>query len=249
MQNSNVKGKLGKLYGIGAGPGDPGLITLKAKGILARVPIIFVPKKDNDSGSFAGSIIADLTGENHRVIELVFPMLTDNKRLSGYWQAAAEEILGYLQAGKDCAFVTLGDPLLYGSFIYVLKILSTKRHDLEIEVIPGISSISAASASALVPLAINDDRIAIVSGKCDDVFIRKALVDFDTIIFMKINRAFDWLLAMLEDLNMTANSVLIENCTADHQRIVTDLSCLKGQTLSYFSIVIVRKNECLKCIS
>jgi len=237
----NKSKKVGRFYGIGVGPGDPELITLKAKRILSGTPVIFVPKKGEESTSYARSIISGLIKPDQEVVELVFPMLRERDDLAPHWQKAVQSIRERLEKGQDCAFVNLGDPLLYGTFINVIDALRVGCPGLEIEVIPGISSISAAAARALVPLAIDDDRLAIISGRCSDSFIKDTLSNFDTVIFMKIYRVFDHLLAILEELNLVQNCVYIEKCTTGDERIATDISELKGQKLDYFSLLIVRK--------
>lgn len=232
---------LGRFYGIGVGPGDPELITLKASRILSQVPLIFVPKKGDESASYARSIIANLITDQQEVVELVFPMLTDREQLTYYWQQAADSIWQRLERGEDCAFVNLGDPLLYGTFIPVLEIMRQEHPELEIETIPGTSSINAAAARALVPLAIDDERIAIVSGKCDDSFIKETLRNFDTVIFMKMHTVFNRLLGILEELDLIKNCVYVEKCTTQDEKIITDISQLKGRKLDYFSLLIVRR--------
>ena len=241
MDTKNKSKKVGRFYGIGVGPGDSELITLKAKRILSGAPVIFVPKKGEESTSYARSIISGLIKPDQEVVELVFPMLRERDDLAPHWQKAVQSIRERLERGQDCAFVNLGDPLLYGTFINVIDALRAGCPGLEIEVIPGISSISAAAARALVPLAIDDDRLAIISGRCSDSFTRDTLSNFDTVIFMKIYRVFDHLLAILEELNLVQNCVYIERCTTEDEKIVTDISKLKGQKLDYFSLLIVRK--------
>jgi precorrin-2/cobalt-factor-2 C20-methyltransferase len=231
----------GTFYGIGVGPGDPELITLKAKRILAEVPVIFVPKKGEESTSYARSIIAGFIQPHQQVVELVFPMLKERERLAGHWELAVERIWEHLGQGLDCAFVNLGDPLLYGTFINIIEALRSKCPQMHIQVIPGVSSITAAAAGAIIPLAIDDDRLAIISGKCDDSFIRETLNKFDTVIFMKMYRVFDRVLAILEETQLIKNAVYVENCTTGKERIVTDLTRLKGEKLDYFSLLIVRK--------
>ena len=170
---SNEKSRIGRLYGVGIGPGDPELLTLRAYRILSQVPVIFVPLKDKKSSSYAGSIITDLVKKSRgKVVELVFPMLRDRERLVDYWHKAAESIWQYLKKGEDCAFANVGDPLLYGTFIHVFETLKKTHPEIEVEVIPGISSINAAAARTIVPLASNDEHIAIISGNCADKFIR-----------------------------------------------------------------------------
>ena len=235
------KGQTGRFYGIGVGPGDPELITLKAARILSRVPVIFVPKKSAENASYARSIIAGLIRTDQEVVELVFPMLRDREQLARHWQQAADSIWRRLERGEDCAFVNLGDPLLYGTFVHVMASLRWEHPGVEIETVPGISSISAAAAGALVPLAVEDERVAILSGQCDDGFVKETLRSFDTVVFMKVNAAFDRLLSILEELNLVGKCIYVKRCTTPDEEIITDIGKLRGQKLDYFSLLIVRR--------
>jgi len=233
---------LGRLYGVGVGPGDPELLTLKAARILGEVPVIFVPKKANESDSLAKAIIRDVVSQSTpEIVELVFPMLRDNELLAKHWYEAAETIWQYLSAGKDCAFVNLGDPLIYGTFIHVLEMLKTNHPQADVEVIPGVSSINAAAARGVVPLAVDDERVAIISSSCEDKLIREVLENFDTVVFMKVNMTFDRVFDILEDLGLMEKCLYARRCTTEDEEIVRDISRLKGQKLDYFSLLIVRK--------
>lgn len=231
--------KPGRFYGIGVGPGDPELVTLKAARILGEVPVIFVPKKGEESTSYARVIIAGLITNKQEVVELVFPMLKDREKLAPYWQQAADTVWQRLEQGNDCAFVNLGDPALYGTFVYVLDMLRRQHPELEVEVVPGISSVNAAAASALVPLASDNERIAIIPGEGED--FRETLLNFDTIIFLKVHKVFDRLLGVLDALDLVKNCVYVERCSTQNERIITDIRQLKGKKLDYFSLLIVRK--------
>jgi precorrin-2/cobalt-factor-2 C20-methyltransferase len=233
---------IGRLYGVGVGPGDPELLTLRAYNILSRIPVLFVPLKDEKSKSYAKSVVAHLIEKSEgKVVGLVLPMLRDREQLVDYWYRAAESIWQYLKKGEDCAFVNVGDPLLYGTFIHILETLQKSHPEIEVEVIPGISSINAAAARAVVPLASNDERIAIISGSCGDKVIRETLEKFDTVVFMKMNTVFDKLLSILEELNLVEKCVYVRRCTTQDEKIIWDISKLKGEKVDYFSLLIVRK--------
>ncbi len=233
---------IGRFYGVGVGPGDPELLTLKAHRILTQVPVIFVPKKVKGSESLAKSIINDLAAKSEpKIVELVFPMLRDKEQLAESWRKAADIIWRHLAAGDDCAFVNVGDPLLYGTFIHVLESLRETQPELEVAVIPGISSLNAAAAKGMVPLATEDECVAIISSSCEDKFIRQVLESFDTVVFMKINRNFDRILNILEGLNLTGKCLYVRRCTTKDEEIVWDISRLKGRKLDYSSLLIVRR--------
>lgn len=236
------RNRAGKLYGIGIGPGSPELVTLRAYHILSHVPFIFVPKKSEQSDSIAESIINRLTPKIQSTITgLVLPMLKNRDHLKKYWDKAADTIWQHLKNGDDCAFVNVGDPLLYGTFIYILETLRKYHPEVPVEVVPGISSITAAAASAIVPLAIDDELIAIISGNRDNAFIRDTLRNFDTIIFMKINNIFDTLLTILAEMDLIDKCVYFRRCTTENQEIIYDINILKGKKVDYFSLLIVRK--------
>jgi precorrin-2/cobalt-factor-2 C20-methyltransferase len=239
---SSKKPRIGRLYGVGVGPGDPELLTLRAYHVLSQVPVIFVPLKDRKSKSYTSSVIDNLVKNSEKkVAGLVLPMLRDRGQLADYWRRAAESIWQYLEKGEDCAFVNIGDPLLYGTFIHILETLQKSHPEVEVEVIPGISSINAAAARAVVPLASGDDNIAIISGNREDKVIREILQKFDTVVFMKMNTMFDKLLAILEELNLVEKCVYVRRCTTQDEEIIWDVSKLKGEKVDYFSLLIVRK--------
>lgn len=244
MSNTTRHGKkkIGRLYGVGVGPGDPELLTLRAHHLLSRIPVIFVPLKDEKSSSYARSVIKNLVKKSDgKVVGVVLPMLRDKEKLADYWLKAAESIWQYLKKGEDCAFVNIGDPLLYGTFIHILETLQKSHPEIEVEVIPGISSINAAAARAVVPLASNDERIAIISGNRADKVIRETLENFDTVVFIKMNKVFDRLLTILEELKLVEKCVYVRRCTTQDEEIIRDISKLKGEKVDYFSLLIVRK--------
>ena len=137
----------GKLYGVGVGPGDVELLTLKAAKILKTVPVICSPKSSKEKESIALSIVEPIIDEredrkNVMLVEPIFPMIEDDETLEKVWDSAAELIAHYLDSGRDLAFVTLGDPSIFSTFSYVQKRLKDRY---EIEVIPGITSFTRSS--------------------------------------------------------------------------------------------------------
>ncbi len=239
---SNEKARTGRLYGVGVGPGDPELMTLRAYHVLSRVPVIFVPRKTAQSESMARSIVSNLVpGIEPKIVGIVLPMMRNKEQLQEYWHQAADTIWQYLKKGEDGAFVNVGDPLLYGTFIHILETLQKSHPEIEVEVIPGISSINAAAARTMVPLASDDDNIAIISGSREDKAIRETLENFDTVIFLKINNIFDKLLTIIEELKLMEKCVYVRRCTTQDEEIIRDISRLRGEKVDYFSLLIVRK--------
>lgn len=239
---NNNESRIGKFFGVGVGPGDPELMTIKACNILSRVPVIFVPQKSEESESLALSIISSQVKDvDKKVTGLVFPMLRDEARLASYWENAAVTIWKHLENGEDCAFINVGDPLVYGTFLHILNTLRNRHPQVEVEVVSGISSLNAAAAAAVFPLTINNERLAIISAEREEEFIRDTLKNFDTVVVFKINMVFNNLVAVLEQMNLVDKCVYVRRCSTAEQEIVRDIRKLKGAKLDYFSILLVRK--------
>ncbi|MFP3975052.1 MAG: precorrin-2 C(20)-methyltransferase [Chloroflexota bacterium] len=236
------KSKVGRLYGVGIGPGDPELLTLKAQRVLTEVPVIFVPKKSKEDESIAESIISKLIANTKaKVASITLPMLRDKEKLRESWQQAADIIWLHLERGKDGAFVNVGDPLFYGTFIHVLRTLQTSYPETDVEIIPSVSSLNAAAARAAIPLASENENIAVLSGNQKDETIRNVLENFDTVVFMKVNTVFERLHTILEEMNLKDKGIYVRKCTTEEEEIVWDIDCLHGKKLDYFSLLIVRR--------
>ncbi len=237
--------KSGTLYGVGVGPGAPDLLTLRAEQILRVCPVICLPASTHGQ-SYAGSIIEHLLDrERQEVLQVHFPMQRDPALALAARQQAAAAVLERLHAGLDVAFATEGDPLLYSTFGYLLEAIQRCAPAISIEVVPGVSSITAAAASAGLPLAAWDERVAIIPathllrqpGSGD---LRQMLQLFNTIVFLKVNTVFDALLDVLEASDLAQHAIFVRRCSTDSEEIVCDLARLRKQKLDYFSLVIVR---------
>ena len=233
--------KSGKLYGIGIGPGDPGLLTLKAKEIISKVDILFCPKGHEEGISLARSMIEQGIARKSDFVELTFPMTRDPEILKEHWQKAARKIAGEVKKGKEAAFITLGDPFIYSTYIYLLRALRREYPDLEVETVPGISAFNAAAAKAGIPLVQGDERLAILPVTKDLKGLREAFGAFDTVILMKVGTKLDKVLTLLKELDLLKNSVMISRLGQPKERIINDLSSLKGEKRGgYFSVIIVK---------
>jgi len=233
---------MAKLYGVGVGPGDPELLTLKAIRILQSVPVICVPRSSHDSDSFALSIIEGVVDKTRQeIIPLIFPMSKDKEVTKKFWDESAIIIEGKLKAGKDVACISIGDPFFYSTFIYVFENLNERLEGLAVEIVPGVSSINASSAAAVLPLAKANERVAVLPATYEKEMLSDALRNYDTIVLMKVNRVFDDVLAVLEEMGLKDKSVFISRCGTEDERIIRDIETLKGKELDYLSMIIVRK--------
>lgn len=230
----------GKLYGVGVGPGDPELLTLKAVRILKQVDYICVPQAGKGKESLAFSIInqeIDCTG---RIIKLCFPMTSKQHDLNQAWDNAAMKMSRELKEGKDLAFITIGDPLLYSTYIYILNSLNKLMPALRVETVPGISSINACTASCNLPLAEKDENIAILS-KVDESELEDIFNIFDNVVVMKLSRNYQQVYELLKRINLKDNAVVISSCGLEREIHIRGLDSLKADEIEYLSLLISKQ--------
>ena len=208
----------GKLFGIGVGPGDTELLTIKADKILRNVDVICCPRSAESKSSLALSIVQPVLNErtnDYEIIDPLFPMIEDKSTLKAYWDKAAEIITKKLDQGYDVAFITLGDPSIYSTFSYIAKRLFEFNYDIEI--IPGITSFTGCSAAAGISLAEKDEIIVIVP-KVDERLDR--IMEYgDTFIIMKTSRHSENLEEIVNKDQRDKSIISIQNCSMQDENI------------------------------
>ncbi len=230
----------GKLYGVGIGPGDPKLLTLKAKEVLDQVDTIFFPRADEGGTSTARSIVEAVLSGPKECIELPFPMAKDEKKLISYWKDAARQIAQAVEKGKEVAFVTMGDPFIYSTYIYLLKTLRQDFPEIHVETIPGISAINAAASRAELPLVQGNEKMAILPVTEDLRGLRGALNEFDTVVLMKVGSRLNKVLTLLKGLDLLKNSTLVSRLGHPEERVISDLDSIKEERSGYLSLMFIK---------
>lgn len=230
----------GTFYGVGVGPGDPELMTRKAARILAEVDWIFYPAETRGGTSFAQRIIAPLGVPEAKCQAVYMGMSRDRSNDLRTYETAVDAVVTELRQGKSVAWITQGDPLFYSTFINLYEQMRQRFPDLPIEIIPGVTSTHAAAARAGVPVACLEEKVAVVPAVYGLAGLAALLDEFATVFLMKVNSVFDQLLDMLRTLPPTVHAVYLEKVGTAEERIVTDLEALRGQKLSYFSLVLLR---------
>jgi precorrin-2/cobalt-factor-2 C20-methyltransferase len=227
---------IGRLYGLGVGPGDPELVTLKAARILAGVPVVAYPQS-GDGDSMARRIAAGLIPEDAELLPIVLPMASDRAPGRAAYDAAARAIAARLDDGRDVAVLCEGDPFFYGSFMYLHERLHGRY---AIEVVPGVSSLTAAAAAIGRPLAARNDILAVIPAPVDVARLRAEIAAADAVAILKIGRHFDTVRTVLRELGLVDHAVLVTAASGEHQDI-SPLADLPDGPKPYFSIVLLYK--------
>lgn len=227
----------GTLYGVGVGPGDPDLMTLKAVATLARVPVIAYPQL-GDTPSFARSIAAKHLPDGKREIVVRVPLGDDAETRAAY-DKAASEMARELDGGHDVAALCEGDPFLYGSFIYLWDRL---RDRFACEIIPGVSSLMAAPARGQAVLATGQSALAVVPGTLPDEALEPHLERADSIAILKVGRHLPRLTRLIDRLGLMDHAHYVERATLDSERVMP-LRDLADDTAPYFSIILIARHR------
>ncbi len=233
--------KLGTLYGVSLGPGDPGLITRRAWELLSGAGHWTYPvrKKNSDSYALDIALRAGLElPQEHTALH--FPMTHDADILARYWLEAAEAVLALLQRGDDVLFLVEGDASTYSTFGHLQRSVRALQADVNVEIVPGVSSFHAAAARAGQPLADVDDTIAVVPAGYGIAQIERMLNDFDTLVLLKVKPLLDDIIDLLRRRDLLAHGWFVEKAGAPEERMVHDLVSLQGQKVNYLSLLIIK---------
>lgn len=224
----------GRLHGLGVGPGDPELITVKALRLLRAAAVVAYPAPAA-GGGFARAIVAPWLDGRQREIALRFPMRPGPAPAA--YDSAAAALAGELEEGRDVALLCQGDPLLYGSFIGIFERLAG-RYDIAI--VPGISSMTAAAAAAGMPLVAGEDSLAVVPATLAESALAARIAAADTAVVIKLGRHFEKLRRVLEQLGRLDRALYVERASLPNQRVLP-LAAVDPATVPYFSLALVRR--------
>jgi precorrin-2/cobalt-factor-2 C20-methyltransferase len=231
-----------RLYGVGVGPGAPDLLTLRAVSVLRSVPVIAAPRPAPGSDSLALSIAREALGPpaSQEVLLLDFPMSRDPALRRTARRAAADRVAEQLDRHLSVAFVTEGDPLVYSTFLDLLAEAPRAFPQAIVEVVPGVSSITAVAAVATVPLADGDGKLAVLpaSRALDD--LGRLAREFETLLLLKAGPVLPALRAALAREGLLDRAILVQEATTPRERVVRDLRTVE-ERLGYFSTVLVTR--------
>lgn len=229
------------VYAVGVGPGDPELLTRKAERILRSVDVILAPVSNPSEASVAlGTIREFIDAERQEIIVHQFPMTSDKSRLIPAWQEAASLIAAHAEAGRSVAFITIGDPLFYSTFIYLLRILREQWSHLPIEIIPGISSINAAASEAALPLVEGDEKMVVIPATAGIEQIAAALNHYETVVLLKVKPLYAEIIELLRTSDRARSTVFVERVGTPRQKVLIDFNEIAAYSPDYLSLMIIK---------
>jgi precorrin-2/cobalt-factor-2 C20-methyltransferase len=230
----------GTLYGIGVGPGDPDLITVKALNVLRNVGHIFAASSTKNEYSLALEIVKRHLNSG-TVERLPFPMTKVASVLEAAWEDNARRVLAVLEAGQDAAFVTLGDPLTYSTFGYLMQTVKRLAPRVPIIAIPGVTSYNAAAALSQIPLTEGEESLYVVSGALGPDRLKEAIHQTDNIVMLKVYRHFGAIYETIEELGLLDCATCVSRVGLNGEVVVYNLRALKDRDLPYLSLLIIKK--------
>lgn len=226
-------------YGIGVGVGNPSTVTKKAIDILESLDILYVPTaKKTEKFSVAHKIVKDYLNERTFIKDRHFPMNYDTKELQNAWRDIAKEIEQDVLGGKEVGFVTIGDPMVYSTYIYLLKILKNK---IKITTIPGVTSFLDIAANNNFPLVEGEDSLVIVPAIVEIEKIKNYIKNENSIVLMKVYKNYDEILKMLLEENLEDCSIAVSNSSKDEEIVYKNIRDMKKEDVSYFTTILINK--------
>lgn len=228
--------------GLGIGPGDPGLITVKAIDILTNADIICVPRSNNKEESIAYEIVKQYI-KNSKIIDMPYSMAPEIQNRKTFWQKHAEQICNYMDQNMCVVFVTLGDPGLYSTFAYIANLVIKMRPEYSVKIIPGVSSVNAASAVCGRSLVQAEQCLTIQP--CSVVLNKPSewWYSFDCVSVMKIGKKLPQLIARLQQLSLIDNAMLVTRAGFENQSIIYGNDLINcADDLGYLAILLFYKH-------
>lgn len=232
----------GKLYGIGVGPGDSELMTVKAVRIVGEADIIITPKTEKKDGSVALDIAKPYIKEHTEIVPVVFPMVLNDDVMSQAWEETKNVIVSFLEAGKNVVFLTLGDPMFYSTYMYIYRLIEPTG--FEIETVPGVTAFCAIGAHLGYPIVEKEEVLAVIPATAPKEKIDAVLAVADDAVIMKVYRNFDEVQETLLKHDMAEEAVMISRVGLPDEIVHRNLDKMPADTqLNYLSTVLAKRKD------
>ena len=237
-----------ELIGIGVGPGDPDLLTVKAVKAIQSADTIMCPASNEDRPSIALSVVTPLIdkSKNQEIIKLIFPMTKDKDVLEKHWKENAKIMADKVLSGKNVVYLTVGDPYLYSTWIYMHREIEANHPEMKVSVIPGIVSMFTFASKVGISIAEGAEKVAIIPSCYDMSSVKEIAKNSEVLVFLKDGRYFDQVIELLRESGFPDDSIFAigQDLGTDHDIIrKMKLGEVYDDTLTtkYFSILVVKR--------
>ncbi len=232
----------GSFTGVGVGPGPSGLITVNGCKAIMNADKVLIPRAKGYKDSRALTCISDLELPESKIVFVDYPMTNEEEVLDSIYDEIADRIIVYLQGKLDLAYITIGDPYIYSTYIYTVHALRKKMPETPIVTFPGISSFQALASAMNVPLAIGKEKILILPCPETADELRQYIEQNDTVVLMKIGDRFEWVFDLLKKLEILPHCTLGKRIGLDDELLSQNLTELKGAVNpGYLSVMLIKK--------
>ena len=240
--NTGRSGNKGSVALVGAGPGDPELMTVKAARLVSEADVIITPKTEKKDGSVALNIAKPYIKDHTEIVPVVFPMVLNDDTQKEGWEEARNIITKLLSEGKQVVFLTLGDPMFYSTYMYVYRLVENSGY--EIETVPGVTAFCAIGSHLGYPIVEKEEVLAIVPATAPKEKIDKVLAVADDAVIMKVYRNFGEVQETLKKHNMADEAVMISRVGLDGEEIYRGLQDMPADTkLNYLSTILAKRKD------
>ena len=231
---------MASFYGIGVGPGDSELLTVKAINTIKKLDILYVPQAHKGGKSVAEKIATPYLPATLTIKKRHFPMVKNWDTKVESWRKIADEIKNDVQEGKNVGFLTLGDPSVYSTFSYIADMLV---RDIDVQTIAGISSFSQIAASLSIPLMLDEESLEVVPATADEEKLTKVVDLNDNVVIMKIATNFKKVYQILQARDLLDKTIIVENASMTNQKVQRLSEYTSEDHLPYFSTALFKKKE------
>jgi precorrin-2 C(20)-methyltransferase len=230
---------MSKLYAIGVGTGDNSILTLKAVETLQKIDILYCPTSKNDNTSIAYTIAKKYIRDDVQIKNRHFPMIRDKQKLEVAFNEIADEIKKDVQLGKEVGFVTIGDAMIYSTFIYILRKL---KDEIDIITISGIPSFVDIASKTNFPIAFDDNAFVVVPATTSIQKLEEYIISFDSIVIMKAYKNYNDIIALIKKYNLQDNAIVVSNASLENEIILQGEEIFDKKNEDYLTTVLINKN-------
>lgn len=234
---------------VGCGPGDPELLTVKAADMLRNADVIYTPTAREGKPSIALSIVQRYVNATAKIVDLIFPMVKNREQTRLYWRRNAEQIAEAAKMGKNVVYLTVGDPSLYSTWIYIQREITSRYPEIHLKIIPGIPSVFAFAAQAKISLAEGDETLGIIPACYDLEKVKRTANSCDTLVFLKDGRHFGEVIEMLGSAGFSDDSMITmaQDVSAGEEVLkrnsLKEIRQNKVTTEKYFSLMVAKRKN------